>query len=248
MSLLLRFLLGHMVGDFVLQTIDLVRYKVASWKGLLIHAAIVVLCTALFLWEYLPAWWPWLLLLFFLHVSTDWAKVSLDRCFPRWGILLFFLDQSLHVGAMFLLLYLGQGEWPYSSLVEAIGGGSVQANRNLLFLLALLTALFIVPIIEIQLSLSLVCRTAAKRSQNGTPALLVDRLCGGAERTMALLLFYLGQPLMWLAPLSFLPRGLILCRRARNSQSPLLCWTKLAISIVCTVLLAGVLWFMWASI
>ena len=239
MSLLTRLLLGHIIGDFVLQTIDLVRYKATSWRGQLIHSAIVTLCTALFLWERLPAWWLWLVPLFVMHLLTDWTKVTLDRYFPRWGVGLFFFDQLSHLAAMVVVIRLAAGGWPYSSLAAILGGATVQANRNLLYLLAFLTAFFIVPILEIQIAATLLERLEGKcTSKNGLPASIRDRLWGGGERTVALLLLYIGGGVVWFVPLAFLPRFLLVCRREPQARLFRLCWIKWLISVVGIAVLA----------
>lgn len=244
MSIVLRFLLGHLVGDFVLQTIDLVRYKVASWKGQLIHSGIIALCTAAFLWEHLSTWWPWLGVLFVLHLLTDWAKVSLDQRFPRWGLGMFFLDQALHFFALFGIVWLGSDGWPFPSWAAALGGASSTANRNLLFLLAFLTIFFIVPILEIQLAVTVMeASSENKRSKNGLPASLPDRLWGGGERTIALFLLYIGGIAPWFSLLAFLPRMLILCRKGETTLQARLCWTKVVVSVICTVIVMIALWW-----
>jgi hypothetical protein len=249
MSIFLRLLLGHLVGDFVLQTIDLVRYKSSSWKGQLIHSGIVALCTAAFLWEHLPNWWPWLLLLFVLHLLTDWAKVSLDQRFPRWGLGLFFLDQILHFLAIFATIWLVEGGWSFPSWAAVLGGASFAANRNLLFLVAFLVMFFIVPILEIQVAVTVMeASSEKKRSKNGLPASLLDRLWGGGERTVALVLLYTGGIAPWFSPLVFLPRMLILCQRETSPLQRRLCWTKVVVSVVCAMIVMIALWWVQGRI
>lgn len=41
MELFLRLLLGHMVGDYILQTGSIARAKNESWQALLLHVSIV---------------------------------------------------------------------------------------------------------------------------------------------------------------------------------------------------------------
>lgn len=245
MSPFFRLLLGHLVGDFVLQTIDLVRYKADSWKGLLLHSGIVLGSMALFLWGGLPRWWVWLALLFFLHILTDWGKVVLSRRFAGWGLGLFFLDQALHVAAILGVIWLVSGNWPLSSLSETVGGTTMQANRNLLFLLAFLVAFFIVPVLEVQVSMGVTRREAdCTFGDNCPPASLWDRLFGGAERVVVLGLLYLGGGLVWLAPLAFVPRLVSCWRQQSSSCASQVCWTKFSTSVLSMLLLGVMLWLL----
>jgi hypothetical protein len=192
MSTLVRLLLGHLIGDFCLQTIGLVNYKAHSWKGLFLHAGIVLASSALCLWDELLRWWPWLLPLFVWHVFTDWLKVTMSRRFPERRLAPFAFDQAMHIGAIVAVICIGQGGWPYPDVAAVIGGGSLAANRNILFLAAFLIALFVVPLLEVQVAFKLT-RTFVngQAAGNGPGASLADRLWGGGERTVALGLLYL---------------------------------------------------------
>lgn len=255
MSILLRFLFGHLVGDFALQTIDLVRFKVRSWQGLLLHAAIVTGSTALFLWETLPTWGLWLIPLFAFHFLLDWGKVALARRFPQRHFSAFLLDQALHLGATVLFVFLGSGgRWPYTTLAEAIGGPSPQADRNLLFLLFGLVAFFVAPLLEANAVYKLARLSANGTVANGPAASLQDRLWGGGERLLVLALLYLGGPLgyglptVWASPLSFLPRILAhrhLWKDPRQAQD---FWGKVATSILTMLLLGVLLWLALAAL
>ncbi|MGB9722854.1 MAG: DUF3307 domain-containing protein [Chloroflexia bacterium] len=251
MSILFRFLMGHLVGDFVLQTVDLVRLKVLSWKGLLLHAAIVTGSTALFLWETLPAWGPWLIPLFLTHLLTDWGKIALGRRWPQRQLSTFFLDQAVHLGVLALFIFLGSGgRWPYTTLAEAVGAPSPQANRNLLFLCFALVALFIVPLLEAHAVHKVARLSANGANAVGNPAAsLTDRLWGGGERLLVLALLYLGGPMggfapaVWLIPLAFLPRILAHRRLWKDPEQARDFWTKIAISIL-SMLALGILLYL----
>lgn len=243
MSPLFSLLLGHVIGDFVLQTIDLVRYKGLSWKGLFLHSAIVVVSCAVSLWNNLPTWWPWLIPLFLLHLLTDWGKVVLNRRVAGWRTRFFFVDQLLHVAAIFLIVLVQSGGWPYPSLAAAIGAGP--ANRTWVYLLALLIVTFVVPLLEAQAAHAFALH-ASKPTSNGNgegmAATLPDRLWGGAERALALLLLYLGSPFVWLAPVAFVPRALSLWSTWKQPHLARVYRVKILTSIVCTALIGVALW------
>ncbi len=249
MSILFRFLLGHLVGDFALQTIDLVRFKARSWKGLVLHTALVTGCTALFLWEKLPTWGLWLILLFVAHCLTDWGKVVLARRWPRRKLSTFFLDQAVHLGVIALFIFLHEGTWPYVTLEEAIGGGSAEANRNLLFLLSALVAFSVVPVLEAYAVHKVTRLTAGQNNAVNNPAApLRDRLWGGSERLLVLALLYVGGPMgpfppaVWLIPLAFLPRILAHRNLWDQPQQARCFWTKIAVGILSMVVLSVLLY------
>ncbi len=244
MSLFFRVLLGHIVGDFVLQTIDLVRYKSGSWKGQILHAGIVLVSVALFLWDDLFSWWPWLLVLFVLHLLSDWAKVLLTRRVAGWGLALFLGDQAVHLGTIVLLVYLSEGAGAFASLAVLLGGTG-ETNRQLLFLLVLLISLFVVPLLEAQTVAGVMRRpTEGGNGSNCVPATLADRLLGGGERVLVLAFWYFGGGLVWLTPLAFLPRALLYWREGGQNCRFRSGRIRVAVSIVCLLFIGLFLW--WA--
>jgi len=244
MSLFFRLLLGHIVGDFALQTIQLVRYKGHSWKGLLLHSGIVTLSTGAFLWD-IPWAWPWLIPLFASHLATDWGKVTLSRRFPERRLSFFLLDQFMHVAAIVGIVCLADRSCPYPDLAATIGAG--EANLYLLFVLAFLFVFFVVPLLEVQIAYKL-----ARRMANGPiagdslAASLQDRLWGGGERTIVLALIYvwlvLGWPTVWFAPLAFIPRIIALRPAWTQPNRAHLYRFKIATSIGCSILVGTLLW------
>ena len=232
-----RLLLGHLVGDFVLQTIGLVHYKAHSWRGLFLHAGIVVASSALCLWEYLPKWWLWLVPLFVSHLLIDWGKILSSRNLPRWGLLLFLLDQTLHVGMVVAVVCWAERGWPYHLATEIVGGAAGQATL-FLFLLGVLAAVFVMPLLEVQ-----VARTVLRAPSGGTggnnspPASLADRLWGGGERIAALAMLCSGGVALWFVPVAFLPRAFVQLRHRDQPYPARVRRVKIATSIVCTALL-----------
>lgn len=245
MSPFFSLIVGHLIGDFVLQTIDLVRYKGHSWKGLCLHSGIVVASCAVWLWGNLSTWWPWLIPFFLLHMATDWAKVTLNHRILGWKTRLFFLDQLAHLVVIVIAVLLQSGGWPYRSLAEAIGGGP--ANRNLVFLLAFIIAFFVVPLLEAQAAYALT-RHVPKRggdgNGNGIAATMPDRLWGGAERTLILLLLYIGFPAIWFAPLAFVPRILSLGPCWKQPYQARVYYVKIATSVLCMIAIGVLIWLM----
>jgi hypothetical protein len=78
MSLFDWLLVGHLVGDFLLQTDRMARYKARQWRWLFAHVgsymASVTLATLLYAWQHSLSSWPaivGLLLVAATHVGLD---------------------------------------------------------------------------------------------------------------------------------------------------------------------------------
>ncbi len=102
-SLLILLVVGHVLGDFLLQTRWMARQKERHWGVLFLHAALVLVAHAAVLWPFLSGRLVvGLLGLSVLHLVFDAARA---RAFGPWGASLgaFFVDQILHLGAVFVL-------------------------------------------------------------------------------------------------------------------------------------------------
>lgn len=99
-------LLAHLLGDYVLQFNALVRWKTRSLWGVAAHGAIVSAATLLAAALVSPAWWPYALLIGLSHTLIDVVRARLIRpAAPNVELLLFLLDQSLHVSIIALLVH-----------------------------------------------------------------------------------------------------------------------------------------------
>lgn len=101
------FLLAHLLADFALQPLWLVRRK-GRWDGLLLHVAVVLACMlALIALE--PAasrLWPAMLGIAAVHLVVDrWKVRHADRLF-RPPFVPFLIDQGLHVATIGVALGL----------------------------------------------------------------------------------------------------------------------------------------------
>ncbi len=96
-------LLTHLLGDFPCQPYPLIRWKIASLRGLLAHVAIQVALTLPVLIWFVPAWGWWALLLACSHFLIDWLKVRLTRA--GWvELAAFFLDQAAHLTVLWVIV------------------------------------------------------------------------------------------------------------------------------------------------
>ena len=69
-----------------------------------------------------------------------------------------------------------------------------------------------------------------------------DRLWGGGERTLVLLLLYLGLPAVWFAPLAFVPRILALRSAWKQPSQARVYRVKIATSILCMIVIGLLIW------
>jgi hypothetical protein len=101
------FLLAHLVADFALQPLWLVRRK-RRWDGLILHVAVVLACMlALPLAEPAAApLWPAMLAIAAAHLAVDRWKVHHADWLLRPPFVPFLLDQALHLATLAAALSL----------------------------------------------------------------------------------------------------------------------------------------------
>ena len=97
---------GHLIGDFFLQNEKIIRWKEKSLKGILVHVLILSGVTYILLLPYLlnavhEMGRQYLLggvaSIYILHFLIDWAKVTVTKRFPQFGLHWYVLDQFLHL-------------------------------------------------------------------------------------------------------------------------------------------------------
>lgn len=123
-ELLITLLIGHVLGDFALQTDRVYQLKIRGGLGLAIHVALHVLVTGILLQARYLNNWLLLLLLFVIHYAIDWTKLQFhsQRNLPG-----FILDQVAHVSSLIFLVWLFPqtssdipSEWLYPVLVYGL--------------------------------------------------------------------------------------------------------------------------------
>lgn len=97
-------LLGHLLGDFPLQTNWVMRHKLEHRWGVLLHASIHGVVTAFLLQSWLRAL-PLLATLVLVHFAIDWLKLHIPTRTATRG---FLLDQLAHLLVILLLSII----WP----------------------------------------------------------------------------------------------------------------------------------------
>lgn len=101
------FLLAHLVADFMLQPLWLVRRK-RQWDGLLIHVGIVMICMLVIipLEPGARTLWPAMLAITGVHLAADRWKVRYADRLLRPPFVPFVLDQVIHIGTLIAVLSL----------------------------------------------------------------------------------------------------------------------------------------------
>jgi hypothetical protein len=114
-ALLILLVVGHVLGDFLLQSRRMAEKKEWEWGAMLAHAAVVFVAHCAVLWPFLSGGLILgLLVLSVVHLVLDVVR---SRAAGAWGASLaaFFADQALHLCAVFAL---------WSLLVRWTGGES----------------------------------------------------------------------------------------------------------------------------
>ncbi|MBI4235109.1 DUF3307 domain-containing protein [Candidatus Peregrinibacteria bacterium] len=111
--MILSFLiLTHLLGDFVLQPTKLVRWKMTSYKGTLVHSLVHFLIGLILLSPFIINGYVWLIGIIFtislIHFFIDQAKISYDLKHDE-KVKPFIIDQMLHLLAIMLVnFFLGK--------------------------------------------------------------------------------------------------------------------------------------------
>jgi len=105
----LQLVIGHLLGDFVFQSNDLVKRKHESWKGSLEHVFLLGLITAIVLFPYWGNSWTWISIAIIMvtHFIQDNIKIQHEKRFNKdMSPKPFYVDQVIH---LLILLVLGRG-------------------------------------------------------------------------------------------------------------------------------------------
>ncbi len=136
--MVLAMLLAHLVGDYVLQWDQLAYWKSRSWRGVVVHAAIVSAVTLAFAVVVDPAFWPWAVLICAAHLVVDAAPLWLipalglkrDGLFELGRLV---IDQALHLGVIGAAL-AGGGHLSWTAPLAGLAAAA-QADRTLAYVL-----------------------------------------------------------------------------------------------------------------
>lgn len=103
MDLVLKLVVGHIIGDFLFQLPSVAQRKTTEWKFMVIHIAGIFIALAICTMDY---WSPRFFLCIGL-ISLCHLIDYLKRSWPE-SLSLFFVDQGIHLSTLFLIPgYLG---------------------------------------------------------------------------------------------------------------------------------------------
>jgi hypothetical protein len=240
LAFFLRLMLGHMIGDFVLQPYWLVLAKRKGWPGLLIHVGIVTFITAILAWSSIPVWWVWMIVLFLGHLFIDQFRtfVFTDNSKGK-GLLLLILDQIAHVILIALLAWAATG-WTFSDLRLLLTTEALNQYRLMAYLIGLAMVIGVAPVLEAEVAVA-VLATQGTEIKKTVAINSIDRFLGGLERVAATLLILIGYGL--LAPLVFLPRLALMIYQgqARDNRTTMI--TKVVTSFTTAIIVGLILYY-----
>ena len=98
---ILYFIFGHLLGDFVLQPNELIKWKIRAWQGIFSHSVIHFLVYLLVFFPFLPDLTVFLTILgvTVAHFVIDYLKISTEKKGRRFR-LYFLVDQFTHLFVM----------------------------------------------------------------------------------------------------------------------------------------------------
>lgn len=113
MEMFWRLVMGHLIGDFTLQTNYIAAWKRKNLTGMLVHCAIHPLIYSLFLWNYMgQVWvqvgplaltgWACAAIIFATHFAEDqWRVWSVSKKDTRDNTFFYIWDQVIHYVVLF---------------------------------------------------------------------------------------------------------------------------------------------------
>ncbi len=99
-------LLGHLLGDFVLQTDKIAANKGKYWQWNLLHVSIVTVCMLVSTFIFGPISFLMVLANGLLHFLLDYYKPAISKLLRLPELAGFIIDQSLHILFLYLISFM----------------------------------------------------------------------------------------------------------------------------------------------
>lgn len=115
MELFAILIIGHLVGDFLLQPGWLVAAKRSGLFGLLLHAGIIGVTTAALIPLDLVRFWWLVLLACAAHMVIEVLTISLRQRTPMSGMAVFIADQVFHAASLGALVFVARRDFLHES-------------------------------------------------------------------------------------------------------------------------------------
>ncbi|MGN0003543.1 MAG: DUF3307 domain-containing protein [Sphingobacterium composti] len=109
----LKFLLAHILGDFVFQTKSMVDKRKENVGYLLLHVGIHAILLGLFFYNQLQEFWIPIACITLSHLAIDSLKIGLESKYPTKPLLFFCIDQIMHIAVLLGLVFysFGVNKW-----------------------------------------------------------------------------------------------------------------------------------------
>jgi hypothetical protein len=239
LSFFLRLLLGHMIGDFILQPYWLVLEKRKGWQGLIVHVGVVTFITAILAWDAVPFWWVWMLVLFLGHLFIDQFRtfVFIDNSKGK-GLILLLLDQLAHVLLIALIAWAG-ADWTPADLGALLTQDTPNIYRWIAYAIGLATFIGAAPVLEAEVTVA-VWAVQGQEIKHTLKIERSDRIFGTIERAVATLLIVAGYGL--LTPLVFVPRLALMVYQGKAVQNRTAVTTKISTSFAVALIVGLILY------
>lgn len=182
-------LLGHILGDFYIQTDMIAQNKVKKSRYMVIHCILYTLVIYVFLSLLTQSWGKTIvgsLVIGTMHLITDIIKVKIEGKTNKYECKLFLLDQLIHIIVLFFVIYLFSFEKNINGMTNLILFGKLPLNK---IIGVVILALVCWKPAEIIVSLVLKKITEYAEKENAK----IGRWIGVLEREIILLLGLLGQ-------------------------------------------------------
>ena len=219
MSLFLKLVLAHLIGDFPLQTNKIFLIKIRYKWGTLLHSSIIGAVTLLMAYTYLgnPEVIGVIVILWIFHAMQDRAKIGYNTDIARDNVWTFLFDQAVHIAAIGLMCYIVRNARPTFPLAKPDWFATIY-NRD-----SLITAGIWLVVVSYGGVIFLAYIMKSLKGEKGHSIKLPDpkiKYLTMFERTaIALLIFSGGWPLA-LVPLALAPSS-VLCWKGGLSPAGL---------------------------
>lgn len=137
---LLKFLLAHIIGDFVLQSRTMVKRRTEHAGYLLVHVLLHGVVLLAFFAQELSAYGVSIAFIVTAHLAIDSLKIWLENKYPRYPLLFFSLDQLLHISVLVGVVF-------YSFGVPSLDTHVLSLEHIYLYVIAFLLICVVSPII-----------------------------------------------------------------------------------------------------
>lgn len=139
LTLFLKLLLSHLLGDFLLQPKKWVQKRKEHVGYLFVHVLVHAVVLMLLFYNDLNVFWSSILFIVMTHLAIDSLKIWWEKLWPYQPVFLFLLDQLLHIAVLIGVVFY---EYGVPDQLPTI----LLSNQMLMYCLAFLLVAVVSPI------------------------------------------------------------------------------------------------------